>query len=129
MWDGTVRSEWNFDTIRSMSAMGSFRSMAKDLTAHGMIPDEEYEDDDSEYDVRESVNTDGATHGSEVTGNALLPNSDAGHSTVIIRPVSTALSEKDIPALIIDNGSDEAANVAEPSTPPQLSPEIGRAHV
>lgn len=122
VWDGSMRSDWNFDTIRS-SAMGSIRSMAKDLTAHGMIPDEEYEDDEySDYDVRESVNTDGATHGSEVTGNPLLPNNDAGHSTVIIRPVSAALSEKDIPALVTDNGSDETANL-EPSTPPRMSPD------
>lgn len=115
-----MRSDWNFDTIRSTSAMGSFRSMAKDLSIHGMIPDEEYEDDlDSAYEVRESINSEGATQGSDLPANALLPNSDAGHSTVIIRPISTALSEKDIPALVNDNGSDETANLAEPSTPPQ----------
>ena len=122
VWDGTMRSDWNFDTIRSTSAMGSFRSMAKDLTTHGTIPDEEYENE-SLYEVRESVNTDGATHGSDAPTNSLLPNSDAGHSTVVIRPISAALSEKDVPNLLPDNGSDETANSAEPSTPPQISPD------
>lgn len=121
VWDGTVRSDWNFDTIRSTSAMGSFRSMAKDLSLHGTIPDEEYEDESSMYEVRESVNTDGATHGSDIPSNPLLTNSDAGHSTVVIRPISMAMSAKDIPSLLPDNGSDETANSAEPSTPPQMS--------
>lgn len=118
-WEGTLRSDWNFDTIRSTSAMGSFRSMAKEFTIRGTIPDEDYSDDGhSAYEVRESVNTGGATHGSEVTANGILTNPDAGHSTVIIRPVSTSM---DIPGLVADNGSDEAVNPTEPSTPPQLS--------
>ncbi|KIP10586.1 hypothetical protein PHLGIDRAFT_18269 [Phlebiopsis gigantea 11061_1 CR5-6] len=120
-WDGTMRSDWNFDTIRSTSAMGSFRSMAKDLSAHGMIPDEEYEYEESTYEVRESVNTDGATHGSGAPSNPLLGNAQAGHSTVVIRPVSFAPSEKDITAFVEDTGSVETANLAEPSTPPQIS--------
>lgn len=122
VWD-SMRSDWNFDTIRSSSAIGSIRNMAKRLSMHETIPDEEFDyDDDDGFEPRESINTDGATHGSEVPSNPLMPNSNAGHSTVIIRPVSGAYSEKDVPALVTDNGSDETANLTEPSTPPQLSP-------
>ncbi|GJE83997.1 Pkinase-domain-containing protein [Phanerochaete sordida] len=120
MWD-SMRSDWNFDTIRSMSAMGSVKSMAQRLSMHETIPDEEFEED-SGFQPHESINTDGATHGSDVPSNPLLPNSDAGHSTVIIRPISGAYSEKDIPPLVTDTGSDETANVTGPSTPPEMSP-------
>ena len=42
-WDGgSLRSEWDFNTIRTSSAMGSLRSMAKDLMPPGMIPDDDY---------------------------------------------------------------------------------------
>lgn len=120
-WDGTLRSDWNFDTIRSTSAMGSLRSMAKELTTSGTIPDEDYYEDEHMYDQSESVNTEGATRGSDVPSMGalgVLSNSAAAHSTVIIRPVATP-NAKDIPSLVADTGSDEAAGFVEPSTPPQ----------
>ena len=42
-WNGSMRSEWDFDTIRSStSAMGTYRSMAKDLEMPpGMVPEED----------------------------------------------------------------------------------------
>ncbi|KAI0092662.1 Pkinase-domain-containing protein [Irpex rosettiformis] len=120
VWDSSVRSEWNFDTIKSTSAMGSYRSMARDFPTHGTIPDEyEYpEDDGSTYEIHESVQSDGATKGSDVpSGNGLLGNADASRSTVVIRPLASP-EERDLPSLLQDTGSDETA-MATPSTPPQ----------
>ncbi|KAK7061720.1 Ste20-like serine/threonine kinase, partial [Favolaschia claudopus] len=118
--NGTVRSDWNFDTIKSISAMGTFRSMAKDLTMPpGMELDEEDEGDDSDMEeVHGSIDTGGATKGSDPMhpGAAIGMNSQAAHSTVIIRPsAASGSSEKDISALLADataepssNGSDAA---------------------
>jgi serine/threonine-protein kinase 24/25/MST4 len=115
-WDGSLRSEWSFDTIKSMSAMGSYRSMARDFAAHGSIPDDyEYEDDEVAYEARDSVQTDGATKGSDVTAtNRLFDNAEASHSTVLIRHSG----ERDLPSLLHDTSSEESV-VVEPSTPPQ----------
>ena len=44
-WEGTRRSDWNFDTVRSSMAMGTFRSAARDIMHSGMVPDEEEEED------------------------------------------------------------------------------------
>lgn len=121
VWDGTVRSEWNFDTLKSTSAMGSYRSMARDFATHGTIPDEyEYEDDGgSTYEVHESIQTDGATKGSDIpSNNGIMGNAEASHSTVVIRPPPSA-EEKDLPSLLQDTSSEETAAGAEPSTPPQ----------
>lgn len=115
-WDGTLRSEWNFDTVRTNSAMGSFRSMARDLDPTG---DEYYDDEDSMYGI-ESINTEGATKGSDPPSGlaALSLNAQAAHSTVVIRSVSSPTREKDIPELLADNASSGAGST-EPSTPPQ----------
>ncbi|KAI0759909.1 kinase-like domain-containing protein [Irpex lacteus] len=121
VWDGTVRSEWNFDTLKSTSAMGSYRSMARDFATHGTIPDEyEYEDDGgSTYEVHESIQTDGATKGSDIpSNNGIMGNAEASHSTVVIRPPPSH-EEKDLPSLLQDTSSEETAGGAEPSTPPQ----------
>ncbi|KAI0337583.1 Pkinase-domain-containing protein [Trametopsis cervina] len=121
VWDGTVRSEWNFDTVKSTSAMGSYRSMVRDFATHGTIPDEyEYEDDDgSTFEVHESIHTDGATKGSDVpsNSNALLAHSEASHSTVVIRPLVSP-DERDLPTLLQDTASDETSGLNEPATPP-----------
>ncbi|EIN10615.1 Pkinase-domain-containing protein [Punctularia strigosozonata HHB-11173 SS5] len=115
-WDGTLRSEWNFDTIKSVSAMGTFRSMAKDMMPPETIPDEDEDADDfSAAEVRGSVESAGAVRGSM----GILSNSDAAHSTVIIRsPIPTPSDEKDIPTLLAsgDVSSVESAGL-EPSTP------------
>ncbi|PSR72919.1 hypothetical protein PHLCEN_2v11222 [Hermanssonia centrifuga] len=116
-WDGTLRSDWNFDTIKTSSVMGSLRSMAKDFAPHGTIPDEDYYDGESVYDPSDSINSDGATKGSDVPSMGVLSNADAAHSTVIIRPIAST-SEKDLPSLVADTGSDEAVGFATPSTPP-----------
>ncbi|KAI9513312.1 Pkinase-domain-containing protein [Russula earlei] len=73
-WDnGTLKSEWNFETIKSTAAMGSFRNMARDLERPGVIPDEEDEDAVSSFGTAgdgDSLNTDAATRGSDIPPNA-----------------------------------------------------------
>lgn len=121
-WDnGTMRSDWNFDTVRTTSAMGSFRSMAKDLEMPpGMELDEEDEDDDED---RGSVDTGAATKGSDpLTHSGIGMNLQAAHSTVIIKPprAPSSSSEKDLPSLLAseDNSSVESSS-GTPQTPPQ----------
>ncbi|KAI0304006.1 hypothetical protein BC826DRAFT_1095278 [Russula brevipes] len=71
-WDnGTLKSEWNFETMRSTGAMGSFRNMAKDLVQPGVIPDED-EEAVSLFGTAEdgdSLDTDVATKGSDIPSN------------------------------------------------------------
>ncbi len=127
-WDGTLRSEWDFNTIRTSSAMGSLRSMAKDIMPPGMVPDDDYdelpEEDESMYDAHASINTTAATtKGSDVPLQppnglgGLAMNPDAGHSTVVIRSYPRS-DEKDAPSLVNDSGSDENPSSA-PITPSQ----------
>ncbi|KAJ7781240.1 STE STE20 YSK protein kinase [Mycena metata] len=115
---GTMRSDWNFDTIKSVSAMGTFRSMAKDLAMPpGMELDEDEEYSD-EYDDEghASIDTGAATKGSDPIHIGMHPQ--AAHSTVIIRPPpSPAASEKDIPTLLADSASAETSSDS-PQTPP-----------
>ncbi|KAJ7228647.1 kinase-like domain-containing protein [Mycena pura] len=111
--NGTMRSDWNFDTIKSVSAMGTFRSMAKDLT---MPPGMELDENDENSDCEEgyaSVDTGGATKGSDPIGM----NAQATHSTVVIRPSASPASEKDVPTLLADSASDETS-YDSPRTPP-----------
>ncbi|RDB22823.1 Serine/threonine-protein kinase svkA [Hypsizygus marmoreus] len=115
-WDnGTMRSDWNFDTIKSTVAMGTFRSMAKDLPMpRGMERDD---DDMSDYDEG-SIDTGAATKGSDpLVGGGLGINSQAAHSTVVIKPARTP-SEKSIPDLLASEGSspDETSS-GSPATP------------
>ncbi|GBE79563.1 hypothetical protein SCP_0207630 [Sparassis crispa] len=121
VWDGTLRSDWSFDTIRTSSAMGSLRSMAKDIMPPGMIPDEDYEDDRSVYtedELHVSIRTSAATRGSDVamSSAALGMNMAAQHSTVIIRPRSPPVDVKNMPSLMADSSSEETLGI-EPSTP------------
>ncbi|KAI0005092.1 STE STE20 YSK protein kinase [Russula compacta] len=89
-WDnGTLRSEWNFETIRSTAAMGSFRNMAKDLVRPGVIPDED-EEGVSLFGTAEdgdSLDTDAATKGSEIPPNPGGTGSEIQEqqTTVIVR--------------------------------------------
>ncbi|KAI0068743.1 Pkinase-domain-containing protein [Artomyces pyxidatus] len=124
-WDnGTLRSDWNFDTIRSTAAMGTFRSMSKDVMPPGMIPDE-----DEDFETAEdgdSVQTDAATKGSDIPPNSgstggIGMNSQAVHSTVLIRSTPSLASslERDMPSLLAeesDASSEEATGT--PITPP-----------
>ncbi|PPQ77734.1 hypothetical protein CVT25_011169 [Psilocybe cyanescens] len=90
----TMRSDWNFDTVKTMSALGTFRGTINDLSMPpGMVAED---DDESLYDAdgQESIDTGAATKGSDPIGsNPLGMNPDAAHSTVIIK---TPLSQ-DIP--------------------------------
>ncbi|KAH9853449.1 Pkinase-domain-containing protein [Lenzites betulinus] len=133
VWDGTMRSEWDFNTIRSSSAMGSLRSMAKDIMPPGMEYDDDYyddmlpEEDESAYNAAGSIDTAAATtKGSDVPLQpqggglgGLGMNADAGHSTVVIRSY-----EKDTPSLMTDTGSDETAHSPAPATPLQSSENV-----
>jgi serine/threonine-protein kinase 24/25/MST4 len=110
-----------FDTISKASAMGSFRHMAKDITPSEMVPNEEDElesEDSSAYDFQLSYNSSTTTRGSALM--AIGPNSDAAHSTLVIKPPS---DERDIQALLVDNASSEhVGSLEEPTTPPQQEP-------
>lgn len=83
-WDinDTMKSDWNFDTIKSMGAMGTFRGSVKELNVPaGMI----LEDGESD-DEQDSINTGGATKGSDpLVGPPLGMNSEASHSTIMIK--------------------------------------------
>jgi serine/threonine-protein kinase 24/25/MST4 len=84
-----LKSEWNFETIRSTAAMGSFRSMAKDLVRPGVIPDED-EEAVSLFGTAEdgdSLDTDAATKGSEIPPNPGGTGSEiqAQSNTVVVR--------------------------------------------
>ncbi|KAJ7276400.1 STE/STE20/YSK protein kinase [Mycena haematopus] len=116
--NGTVRSDWNFDTIKSISAMGTFRSMAKDLAMPPGMELDEYDEDSDMEEVHGSIDTGGATKGSDPIHIGLGMNSQAAHSTVIIRPSpSPVASEKDIPTLLADSASAESSSDS-PQTPP-----------
>jgi serine/threonine-protein kinase 24/25/MST4 len=110
-WDAnsSIRSDWNFDTIKTSSIMGTFRSMAKDLSSMS----EASEDEDSYSGLPGTIDT-GATRGSD----PLSSNLDAAHSTVLIKPPSSPVQEKDIQALL---ESQEAIDSSEPP-PDTVSP-------
>ena len=133
LWEnnGTIRSDWNFDTI---TTMGTFRSMAKDLLHPGMEVDEEYEEDNrsvSDEEGHPSVETSAATKGSDPipTPAGIGLNMQAAHSTMIIKPVPDEMDERDVPSLLAsEEMSSSAEGSAEPTTPPQLpggSPILG----
>ncbi|PCH41000.1 Pkinase-domain-containing protein [Wolfiporia cocos MD-104 SS10] len=121
-WDGTLRSDWSFDTLRTSSAMGSVRSLIRASIPPGTIPDEEedWDEDDvsvSVYEPEGAIDTTAATtRGSDVQ---LGMNAAAQHSTVIIRSLPRPAGEKDVPPLMTDDYSDETAGSSEPTTPPQ----------
>lgn len=81
-----MRSEWNFDTVKSVAALGTFRGTANDLSLPpGMVAED---DDESVYDAdgHDSIDTGGATKGSDpLVSSGLGMNADAAHSTVIIK--------------------------------------------
>jgi serine/threonine-protein kinase 24/25/MST4 len=117
--NGTIRSDWNFDTIKSTSAMGTFRSMARDLV---MPPGMEQDEDESGSDYEEghaSIDTGAATKGSDpMVGAAVGMNSQAAHSTVIIRPPHSPVAEKDLPELLASGDSSSGDTPSDsPETP------------
>lgn len=84
----TIRSDWNFDTMKSTSVMGTFKSAAKDV-----VPEIEGDDltvgDQLVYEEdRESFDTGGAVKGRTVTDpTAVRLNSHVTHSTIRVNTV------------------------------------------
>ncbi|TFK75909.1 Ste20-like serine/threonine kinase [Pluteus cervinus] len=107
-WDNTMRSDWNFDTIRSSSAMGSYRSIAKDLVMPpGMIPDED--ESESADEGHGSIDTGAATKGSDpIMSSSIGMNSQAAHSTVVIKPPPPRHEKEVLPPVPSDEPSDGA---------------------
>ena len=79
-WDAnnTLRSDWNFDTVKSISALGSYSG-----TVNGLLPSAMDNEpfDDSEVDG--SIDSEVATHSSDLLGIGVTSN--AAHPTVIIK--------------------------------------------
>lgn len=101
-----MRSEWNFETVKSASAMGTFRSMASDFgMPPEMIPDDD-NDDVSDYG-QDSMDTSGATNGSP--GPSIGMNAQAAHSTVIIKPL--APMEKSVQAILEERSTTEDTGI------------------
>ena len=114
----SMQSEWMFDTVKSAAAMGTYRSMERDLVSHHE-PEQSDHDNDSMYGVppMDSFNSGGATRGSNQPHFGIP---DAVHSTVVIK---TPPDEKDIPAVLADGVTSENADSAEPPpTPPSQEP-------
>lgn len=123
MWEsnGTIRSDWNFDTIKSTHVMGTFSSFAKDLLPE--MDDEDVVDNESSmYEEAEgSIDTGGAVNGSTpLEFGGIGMNMGAAHSTVIIK---TPLDEPDIlsPLAAVDGLPHESVDGTEPATPPQVT--------
>ncbi|KAI0278827.1 kinase-like domain-containing protein [Russula aff. rugulosa BPL654] len=127
-WDkGTLKSEWNFETIRSTAAMGSFRSMAKDLVRPGVIPDEDEEAvslfGTAEDGDGDSMDTDAATKGSEIPPNSGATGSEiqAQNNTVIVRSQIASAPGRVVPT--------EEATTSETCTPEltdsSVTPDLG----
>jgi serine/threonine-protein kinase 24/25/MST4 len=94
-WDttGTMRSDWSFDTVRSMSAMGSLRNMARDIIMPPTIPDEDeqYQSTERSSHITDSVL---ATQGSQLSSSdGLVMNPAASHSTVIVKDISAEIAK------------------------------------
>ncbi|KAG1754039.1 kinase-like domain-containing protein [Suillus paluster] len=123
MWEsnGTIRSDWNFDTVKSSSVMGTFSSVAKDLLPE-MDDEDMGVDESSIYEEDEgSFETAGAVKGSSPLGSGGIGmNMSAAHSTVVIK---TALDEPDISSLLAaaEGLASESADGAEPTTPSQVT--------
>lgn len=108
-----------FDTVKSAAAMGTYRSMEKDLITHHEFEPSDH-DDDSMYGVPEqgSFNTGGATRGSDPLNLGIhLP--DAIRSTTAIKILT---DEKDVPVSHTDGVSSEDVDAEGPSTPPSQEP-------
>lgn len=119
-WDtmGTIRSDWNFDTVRSASAMGTFSSMARDLVPSSQHSAVDSDEETSDNDLEASINTGAATKGSDpIVANGLGSNSAAAHSTVVIKPLPNAASEKDISVLLAENDDSSPESTDGPETP------------
>lgn len=117
----TIRSDWHFDTIKSTSVMGTFRSAAK-----GLVPaienDDLTVDDQSIYEEdQESFDTGGAVKGSTIVDPTVVRmNSHVTHSTVRINVIP---QDRDLPVLAASTGlqGDVSAESIDLATPLQDS--------
>ena len=83
-WDrnATFRSEWNFETVKSMTGLESLHSVHRETI--GEIDDEVFTDvDDMEAEEEQSIDSGASTKGSDLSG--LGVNLQAAHSTVMIK--------------------------------------------
>lgn len=115
MWEdnGTIRSDWNFDTVKSNAAMGTFRSMARDLVQPS-VDEEGYLDEDESGLGHGSVDTGAATKGSDpLTG--IGQNARASHSTMIIKPTPDEQEEPDAQSFLESSESSSGRQEANPS--------------
>ncbi|KAJ3741130.1 Pkinase-domain-containing protein [Lentinula detonsa] len=114
-WDAnsSIRSDWNFDTIKTSSIMGTFRNMAKDLSSMS----EAYEDEFIDSGLPSTIDTAGATKGSDPISNGKIgSNLDASHSTVVIK---SPVTEKDMESLLEATESpDSTESLSDKSSPP-----------
>ncbi|KAF9221967.1 STE/STE20/YSK protein kinase [Gyrodon lividus] len=117
--NATIRSDWNFDTIKTTSVMGTFSSAARDLLPE-MEDEEMMEDDPSVYEEGEgSTDTGGAVKGSEqLARGGLGMSQQAAHSTVMFKSLP---QEQDIPTLLAaeDGSPSDSVDTYGPTTPPQ----------
>lgn len=95
--NATLRSDWNFDTLKTSSVMGTFSSAARDLLPD--MDDEEAEEDPLVYDEDDqSVDTEGAVKGSEqLVSSGIGLSHQATHSTVLIKSLP---EDQDVPTLL-----------------------------
>ncbi|KIM53798.1 hypothetical protein SCLCIDRAFT_1222511 [Scleroderma citrinum Foug A] len=87
-WDNndTIRSDWNFDTIKSTSVMGTFSSAAKDLIPE--TDDGDMSEEPSIYEEDQSIDTGNAVNGDSALGSVgARINQHAAHSTIRIQVV------------------------------------------
>ncbi|KAF5370106.1 hypothetical protein D9758_001049 [Tetrapyrgos nigripes] len=120
-WDttGSMRSDWNFDTIKTSSVMGTFRSIAKDLPLAS--PTEEPEDDDEAFGFvdRGSVDSAAATRGSDpIVEGGLGSNPGASHSTVIIKEPLFEEPEMDVETMLAESEAVSGSGDAVDNAPP-----------
>ena len=140
--NSTLRSEWSFDTMKSStSAMGSFKSTAKDLMRMplppGMREDPENTSDEEEGlppieesdDVYDSVPVMRSTSGAYPPGrmgHGVGFNVNAAHSTVLIKPVPPIL---DVPGLVPSEDESSPENSAEGLATPPAQDDVATATV
>lgn len=122
MWEdnGTIRSDWNFDTVKSNAAMGTFRSMARDLVQPSVDEEEFLDEDESAFEDEGhgSVDTGAATKGSDPLAG-IGQNAQASHSTMIIKPAFSEQEEPDVQSLL---ASGESGSGAQDGSPPLGAP-------
>ncbi|KAG8218471.1 kinase-like domain-containing protein [Butyriboletus roseoflavus] len=113
--NATIRSDWNFDTIKSSTIMGTFSSAARDLLPD--MDDEEAEEDPLVRREEQSIDTEGAVKGSEqLASRGIGMSHPATHSTVMIK---LPLQEQDIPTLLAETDASPSDSGASsgPITP------------